>query len=75
LSKTSEFKYEPRYLLTLADTGAWKFDQEASLTAAITSIMALKLSHVIRYSADPPLGFEKTDRIMAISLVAKVTRP
>ena len=74
-SKTSEFKYEPRYLLTLADTGAWKFDQDASLTASITSIMALKLSHTIRYSADPPLGFKNTDRIMAISLVAKLKRP
>lgn len=74
-SKTSEFKYEPRYLLTLADTGAWKFDQEAALTASITSILALKVSHIIRYSADPPLGFEKTDRIMAISLVAKFKRP
>jgi putative salt-induced outer membrane protein len=74
LSATSEFKYEPRYLLTLSDTGAWKFDQEAALAVAINSVMALKLSHIIRYSADPPIGFEKTDTIMAVSLVAKVKR-
>jgi putative salt-induced outer membrane protein len=75
ISETSEFKYEPRYLLTLSDTGAWKFGQEAALAVAINSVMALKLSHIIRYSADPPIGFEKTDTIMAVSLVAKVKRP
>jgi hypothetical protein len=32
-------------------------------------------SHTLRYSAAPPEGFEKTDTIMAVSLVAKVQRP
>ena len=75
ISATSEFKYEPRYLLTLSDTGAWKFDQEAALAVAINSILSLKASHIIRYSADPPVGFETTDTIMAVSLVATVKRP
>jgi putative salt-induced outer membrane protein YdiY len=75
LSATSEFTYEPRYLLTLSDTGAWKFGQEATLAVAINSVMGLKLSHIVRYSADPPFGFETTDTIMAVSLVAKVKRP
>lgn len=75
ISGTSEFKYVPRYLLTLADTGAWKFDQEAALSVAITTVVGLKVSHIIRYSADPPPGFETTDMITAISLVAKVRRP
>ena len=75
ISATSEFLYEPRYLLTLSDTGAWKFSQEAALTAAINSVLAFKASHIIRYSATPPIGFETTDTIMAVSLVAKVKRP
>lgn len=75
ISDTSEFKYEPRYLLTLTDTGAWKFDQEAALAVAITSVLGLKVSHIIRYSADPPLGFETTDTIMAVSLVVRIKRP
>jgi putative salt-induced outer membrane protein YdiY len=75
ISETSEFKYEPRYLLTLSDTGAWKFDQEAALAVAINSVLALKVSHIIRYSADPPVGFESTDTIMGVSLVAKIKRP
>jgi putative salt-induced outer membrane protein YdiY len=75
ISKTSEFLYEPRFLLTLADTGAWKFDQLAALNVALTSILSLKVSHTIRYSAEPPAGFETTDTIAAVSLVAKFTKP
>jgi len=72
---TSRYGYEPRFLLTLADADAWKFDQTAALAVAINTFLSLKVSHTIRYSADPPEGFEKTDRIMAVSLVAKVKRP
>lgn len=75
ISPTSEFTYAPRFLLTLADTGAWKFDQDVALTAALNTILSLKVSHTLRYSAEPPVGFDKTDTIMAISLVAKLRRP
>jgi putative salt-induced outer membrane protein YdiY len=74
ISKTAEFKYEPRYLLTLAEADAWKFDQTVALSVAINSVLALKASHILRYSAAPPAGFETTDTIMAISLVAKMSR-
>ncbi len=75
ISKTSEFTYEPRFLLTLADAGAWKYDQIAALTLAMTDILSLKVAHTIRYSAEPPDGFETTDTITAVSLVAKFSRP
>src|SRR5512145_318130 len=68
ISSTSVFTFDPRYLLTLGDTGAWKYDQVAALTADLTSILSLKLSHTIRYSAEPPPGFESTDTITAVSL-------
>ena len=74
-SETSEFTYAPRFLLTLADAGAWKFDQEVALAAAINTFLSLKVAHTLRYSNDPPLGFDSTDTIMAVSLVAKVKRP
>jgi putative salt-induced outer membrane protein YdiY len=74
ISPTAEFKYEPRYLLTLNEGDAWKFDQIAALGVSINSVLALKVSHTIRYSAAPPLGFETTDTIMAVSLVAKMAR-
>jgi putative salt-induced outer membrane protein YdiY len=75
ISPTSTFKYEPRFLLPLIEAGAWKFDQEASLAVAINTILSLKVSHTLRYSADPPADFETTDTIMAVSLVAKMKRP
>ena len=75
ISETSEFTYEPRFLLPVADVSGWKFDQNAALTAALNSIFSLKLAHTIRYSAEPPIGFDTTDTIMSVSLVAKVRRP
>jgi putative salt-induced outer membrane protein YdiY len=75
ISATSEFTYAPRFLLPLAELGAWKFDQEAALTAALNSVLSLKLSHTVRYSAEPPEGFDTTDAIMAVSLVARLQRP
>jgi putative salt-induced outer membrane protein len=75
ISPTSEFTYEPRYLLPFAETGDWKFDQDVVLKVALNSFLSLKVSHTLRYSAEPPESFEKTDRILAVSIVAKLKRP
>jgi putative salt-induced outer membrane protein YdiY len=75
LSSTSQLTYGPRFLLTLADIDAWRFDQDAALSLAINTLLSLKVSHTLRYSAEPPEGFETTDTIMAVSLVAKMKRP
>jgi putative salt-induced outer membrane protein YdiY len=75
ISTTSEFTFDPRVLLTLGEPDAWRYDQVAALNVAMNSILALKLSHTIRYSAEPPPGFEKTDTITAVSLVARIKRP
>jgi putative salt-induced outer membrane protein YdiY len=75
ISSTSELVYEPRFILPFVDAGQWKFDQDLALTVAINSILSLKVAHTIRYSNEPPDGFDTTDTIMAISLVAKVRRP
>jgi putative salt-induced outer membrane protein YdiY len=75
ISSTSEFTYDPRYLQPLADAGAAKFEHLAALNVALNSILSLKLSQILRYSAAPPVGFDSTDSITAVSLVAKVLRP
>jgi putative salt-induced outer membrane protein len=75
ISPTSELTYEPRYLLPFADTGDWKFDQDVALKVGLYSFLSLKVSHTLRYAAEPPEGFEKTDRILAVSIVAKMKRP
>ena len=75
ISATSELTFAPRFLLPLAETEVWKLDQEVALVAALNTTLALKLSHTLRYSAEPPEGFETTDTIMAVSLVGKLQRP
>jgi|SRR5262245_13980130 len=72
---TTRFTYEPRFLIPLTQTESWKFDQDAAFTIAINSFLSLKLTHTLRYSANPPPDFETTDRILTISLVAKIRRP
>lgn len=75
ISPTSELTYAPRFLLPLEETERWKFDQEAALVVALNTSLALKVSHILRYSAEPPEGFDTTDTIMAVSLVARLQRP
>jgi putative salt-induced outer membrane protein YdiY len=75
MSATSAFSFEPRFLLPFAEADAWKYDQVLALTAALNSILSLKVGHTIRYSARPAAEFETTDTITAVSLVAKVRRP
>jgi putative salt-induced outer membrane protein YdiY len=72
ISATSDFTYEPDFLLPFSETDAWRFHHEAALSVAMTSILSLKVSQTLRYSAKPPPNFKKTDAIMAISLVAKM---
>ena len=75
VTETSEFTYDPRFLFSLADADAWRYDQTAALAVALNSILSLKVGHTIRYSAEPPAGFQTTDTITAVSLVARVRRP
>jgi putative salt-induced outer membrane protein YdiY len=72
---TMKFTYEPRFLLPLSETDAWKFEQDVAFAVALNSILSLKIAHTLRHSADPPAGFETTDRIMTVSLVARMKRP
>jgi len=65
----------PRFTLTFADADAWKFDNTASLTAALTSVFSLRVSNIVRYAHDPVPGFEQTDTITSVALVLTITRP
>jgi putative salt-induced outer membrane protein YdiY len=74
ISEATEILYEPRFLLPFRDGSAWRFDQLAALTTALNSFLSLKVSHTVRYSHQPPEGFDTTDTIMGVSLVAKIKR-
>jgi putative salt-induced outer membrane protein len=75
ISETSELNEEARVILTLADPGEWKAEQVTDLTAALTSILSLRVSYTVRYSNEPVPTFERTDTITSIALVMKFTRP
>ena len=74
ISETSEFSEELRFTFPFANAGEWKFDQVASLTAAITSLLSLRVANTIRYAHEPVPGFERTDTITSVALVMKVRR-
>jgi putative salt-induced outer membrane protein len=75
ISKTSEINEELRYVQALNDGEDWKLDQSLAITAAISSAFSLKLSNIVRYVNEPPLGFETTDTITSVALVWSVKRP
>jgi putative salt-induced outer membrane protein YdiY len=74
------------YVLTLSDTAEvsdrlgltgtfdnaddWRLEHTIALTAKLTSIMSLKVSNAVRYSNFPAPGFERTDTITSVALVA-----
>jgi putative salt-induced outer membrane protein YdiY len=43
----------------------------AAVTAKISTLLSLKVSHTTRFVNFPPPGFDKTDTITAVALVAK----
>ena len=70
LSKTSEFTHDFGIQESLADSSNWRLANQASLAAAINKVFSLKLSNVVRYVNAPVSGFETTDTITSVALVA-----
>lgn len=60
-------------ILTLAfdSSGNWRFANTIALTAALSRILSLKVSHDLKFLNEPVPGFEKTDTMMSVALVAK----
>ena len=42
-----------------------------ALTAAMSRVFSLKLSHDLKFNNAPVAEFEKSDRLMSVALVAK----
>lgn len=71
LSETSAFTDEGRFVFALDDRSDWRFGNTAALTASLTSLLSLKLSNSIRHLNLPVAGFERTDVLTSVALVAK----
>jgi putative salt-induced outer membrane protein len=53
------------------DRTSWRFGNTFALTAVLTQVLSLKLAHDMKVNNSPVAGFEKTDRITSVALVAK----
>ena len=71
LSETSELTEEVELVSDL-DTGEnWRVRNVVALSAGLTSLVSLKLSHQLSYLNDPVESFRNTDTITSMALVAR----
>jgi putative salt-induced outer membrane protein len=75
ISATSQLTEDLRYTQAFESIDNWKLDHIVTLTAAITSVISLKLSNNVRYANAPVPGFESTDTITSVALVWTMKRP
>jgi len=71
LSDTAEISDDVRLSFSLSEADDWRGDNVAALTVKVASIFSLKVSNAVRYVNAPAAGFETTDVITSIALVAK----
>ncbi len=70
LSATSEISDDLGIVGTFDEADDWRLDHTIALTAKLTSIVSLKVSNAVRFSNVPAPGFERTDVVTSIALVA-----
>ena len=70
-SKTAEFTEDCSFIEDLSDTGDWRLQSVASLSASMSTLLSLKATHTFNYVRKPPATFGRTDTITAVALVAK----
>jgi len=74
MSDNATLTDEFRVLSTFDDSSNWRVAHSISLTAKLTSILALKVSSLVRHSNFPPPTFEKTDTTTSVALVVSWKR-
>jgi putative salt-induced outer membrane protein YdiY len=71
VSSTTELTEDVRYEQSLDHDEDWRLDNTLALVTKINSVFSLKVSHVVRYAHAPVEGFQSTDTITSVALVAK----
>jgi putative salt-induced outer membrane protein YdiY len=71
LSTSAEVSDDARTILSLQDGEEWRAENVAAVTAKLTTLFSLKVSNTVRFVNQPTLGFEQTDTVTAVALVAK----
>jgi putative salt-induced outer membrane protein len=71
ISDTADVSDDVRLSFSLSDGSDWRGDNVVALTVKVAAIVSLKVSNAVRYINAPAAGFETTDVITSIALVAK----
>src|SRR4030095_27013 len=75
LSPNAEITDDFRFLGTFHDANDWRVANIVAVTARLTDVFSLKFSNTVRQMNVPPAGFESTDTITSVALVASFKRP
>ncbi len=70
LSTTAELTEQALLSTDLGEFGNWRLQNGLALTATLTRVFSLKVSHELKRINRPVPGFERTDTILAAALVA-----
>lgn len=70
LSPTADITDDFEFTASLDEGRDWRTANIAAVTATLTTVLALKLSNTVRYVHAPVIGFDTTDTITSIALVA-----
>ncbi len=70
-SETAEFSDDLEYEQAFSSADQRRLDHIAAVTARLTTMLSLKVSHRVRYVNLPPGDVAPTDTVTAVALVAK----
>ena len=70
VTETSALRDEASFVAGLNSGDDWRFTNEVSATAALSTRLSLKVSHKLSYLNRPVPGFRKTDAILSAAMVA-----
>ena len=71
VSDTSDITEDANFNASLSNSADWRYANALALTAKLTTIFSLKVSNTLRYVNAPVTGFQSTDSVTAVALVAK----
>jgi putative salt-induced outer membrane protein YdiY len=70
-SDSVEVSDDARFSVALSNGEDWRFANIAAVNSKLNSFLSLKFSNTVRYVHAPAAGFQTTDTITAVALVAK----
>ena len=70
-SPTADLTNDFNFSMSFEDAGDWRTANIIALTAKLTTVLSLKLSNTVRYVHEPVEGFDNTDTLTSVALVAK----